>query len=237
MISKIKQIVNYVLDRILRYGFKRILIRPWKWYKRSDETEKFQHITEAVNYIRVAELPQVFFEFGCSSGRTFSAAILAARYLSMSLDAYAFDSFEGLPETKKSEDGYFQAGSFNTSLREFRQIVKKQTKVDLPDTNIVKGFYDMSLTKQLKTLLPNKVGFVHIDVDLYSSTVTVLEFIKDHLTDGTVILFDDWFCFPPGKNMGERRALSEFLEKYPEIQMEGWKNYSTFGKSFLVSKV
>jgi O-methyltransferase len=72
---------------------------------------------------------------------------------------------------------------------------------------------------------------------LYSSTVTVLDFIKKFLVSGTVILFDDWYCFPPGKEMGERRAFNEFLKKYPEIQVDEWKNYSTFGKSFLVRKV
>ena len=227
---KIKQaIIYYLLNPTLK--------KPQKWYRSSDETVKFQHILEAVNYVRVAELPKVFFEFGCSSGRTFSAAILAAKYLGMSMNAYAFDSFEGLPETNKSEDGYFQAGSYNTPLSDFKQIVKKQTKVDFPDTNIVKGFYNVSLTDQLSSSLPKKAGFIHIDVDLYSSTVTVLEFIKDHLTNGTVILFDDWFCFAPGKEMGERRALNEFLKKYPEIELEEWKNYSTFGKSFFVKKV
>ena len=85
--------------------------------------------------------------------------------------------------------------------------------------------------------LPKSVGFVHIDVDLYSSTVTVLDFIKKFLVPGTVILFDDWYCFAPGREMGERKALSEFLKKYSEIELEEWKNYSTFGKSFLVKKV
>lgn len=35
----------------------------------------------------------------------------------------------------------------------------------------------------------------------------------------------------------KRKALNEFLKKYPEIELEEWKNYSIFGKSFLVKKV
>ena len=70
---KIKQImINYFLKPELR--------QPGQWYKLSDERDKFQHISEAVNYMRVAEMPNVFFEFGCSSGRTFSAVLLAAKY-------------------------------------------------------------------------------------------------------------------------------------------------------------
>ena len=35
---------------------------------------------------------------------------------------------------------------------------------------------------------------------------------------------------PFGGSAGD--ALNEFLKKYPEIELEEWKNYSTFGKSF-----
>lgn len=227
--------MTYNIKEAIYYMLNPILLKPRQWYLKSDETDKFQHIMEAVHYVRIAELPPVFFEFGCHSGRTFSAALLAAKYFRMPLDAYAFDSFEGLPETKKEEDGIFRAGSYCTGVSEFRKIVKKRTKVDLPEKNIIKGFYDQSLTKMLENGLPRQVGFVHIDVDLYSSTVAVLEFIKDHLANGTVVLFDDWYCFPPGKEMGEKKALKEFLKKYPQIQFSEWKNYSGFGKSFFVS--
>jgi O-methyltransferase len=222
---------QFIIYRILNTK----LLKPKAWYLKSDELDKYQHISEAVNYLRVAELPAVFFEFGCSSGRTYSAALLAAKYFHLPLDAYAFDSFEGLPETNKVEDGIFKAGSFSTSLSKFKKIVKKRTKVELGEDRTIVGFYENSLTVDLKRSLPNEVGFVHIDVDLYSSTVTVLEFIKDILIDGTVILFDDWYCFPPGNDMGEKKALGEFAEKYPQYKFDEWKNYSGFGKSFFVS--
>jgi O-methyltransferase len=210
------------------------LVGPRERYKKSDELDKFQHILEAVNYVRVAELPANYFEFGCHSGRTFSAALGAAKYLNMKFDAYAFDSFEGLPKTSKSVDGIFREGSFSTSLQDFREIVRKQTKVDLTERQCIKGFYEDSLTEDLHEQLPKKIGMLHIDVDLYSSTKVLLEFVKEHLVNGTVVLFDDWFCFPPGKNMGEKKALEEFLVKYPQFQFSEWKNYSTFGKSFFV---
>lgn len=228
--SKIKQFIYYnVLNKKLKL--------PRNWYTETDEKFKFTHVLEAVNYVKVAELPNVFFEFGCHSGRTYSAALLASKFLNFELENYAFDSFEGLPETSKEEDGYFSSGTFNTKKEDFVKIVKNKTGILLQDDQLVEGYYDKSLNNKLKERLPKSVGFVHIDVDLYSSTVTVLEFIKTFLVSGTVILFDDWYCFPPGKEMGERKALNEFLKKYPEIQLEEWKNYSTFGKSFLVKKV
>lgn len=213
------------------------LKEPRNWYVESDEVNKYQHILEAVNYVRVAELPPVFFEFGCHSARTFTATILSADYLGIDLDCFAFDSFEGLPDTKKSEDGYFQSGTFCTGVEQFRHIVSDKTGKALDDRQMIKGFYEHSLTPSLKSRLPQEVGFIHIDVDLYSSTVTVLDFVKDFLVTGTVVLFDDWYCFPPGKKMGEKRALLEFCEKNSHIRFEPWKNYSTFGKSFFVDIV
>jgi len=206
-------------------------------YRRTDEDFKFIHILEAMNYARVAELPAVYFEFGCHSGRTFSAAVRAARYLKMqNARFFAFDSFQGLPETKAEEDGYFQSGTFATGVDEFVRLVRGMSGLELARENIVPGFYDKSLTPALQSRMP-KVGVVHIDVDLYSSTVEVLKFVKPMLTVGTALLFDDWYCFPPGADKGEARALREFLEANPSFAVEEWKAYSTFGKSFFVTRL
>tara|TARA_B100000519_G_scaffold203428_1_gene226695 strand:+ start:861 stop:1607 length:747 start_codon:yes stop_codon:yes gene_type:complete len=211
-----------------------------KDYHISDEQIKYVHLMECVNYVRVNSpmgVPQVFFEFGCHSGRTFSAIVNAARYLDMQkAEFYAFDSFEGLPDTKVKEDGIFKTGEFSTSESDFKKIVKQKTNLELDNNHIVKGFYSESLTKKLQSRMP-KVGMVHIDVDLYSSTMDILEFIKPLMVVGTILIFDDWYCFPPGLNKGEMRAVKEFTEMNPDFRLEEWKAYSTFGKSFFVSSL
>jgi len=213
--------------------FERYKLNPYTNYRFSDEKIKFVHLLEAVNYLRVAGLPNVYFEFGCHSARTFSSVVRAADYLKLdNFQCFAFDSFEGLPPTNK-EDGYFQGGTFCTSKDDFISLVKSYSGYSLDDNNIIEGFYDSSLTKSLQGRMPN-VGMVHIDVDLYSSTALVLEFLRPLMIEGTVILFDDWYCFPPGSLKGESGALQEFCERYPGFKVEEWKSYSTFGKSFFV---
>jgi O-methyltransferase len=222
--------------RYLRYRLGQLRPRgAAAWYRDSDETDKFRHILEAVNYVRVAQLPPTFFEFGCHSGRTFAAGLEAATHLGVSLDAYAFDSFQGLPETTREDDGIFETGSFATSRQEFERIIAHRTGVRLREDQVIEGYYEDSLTPELARRLPEKVGMVHIDVDLYSSTRTLLAFVRPFLANGTVLLFDDWFCFPPGREMGERRAASEFLAEHPTIKLIEWKAYSTFGMSFFVA--
>jgi len=208
----------------------------------TDEHLKFVHILEAINYVKVAGvegdvLPPTYFEFGCHSGRTFSAAVNAASFLGINkAEFFAFDSFEGLPKTDLKEDGYFQTGTFCTGRDEFIEIVRKKTGFTLSDSHIVQGFYCDSLTPELQAKMP-KSGVVHIDVDLYSSTVDVLRFLKPLLVQGTLLLFDDWYCFPAGTLMGERRALTEFLIENSGFAVEPWKAYSTFGQSFFVSSI
>ena len=224
--------------RILYFStFNRPLYRAHQDYKLTDERLKYAHIVEAVNYARIAELPSVFFEFGCHSARTFSAAARATKYLGIkNAQLFAFDSFQGLPETSKQEDGVFEKGTFNTAIEEFTSLVKKKSGLKLDNTNIIPGYYSESLTSDLQQRLP-KVGVVHIDVDLYSSTVDVLNFLKPLMVEGTVLLFDDWYCFSPGSNKGERRALEEFCTNNPSFEFEAWKPYSTFGKSFFVVRI
>jgi O-methyltransferase len=215
-----------------RYAFS-----AWKNYILSDEVNKFQHITEAINYLRIAgaggRLPQTYFEFGCHSGRTFSTAVNAVNYLQMKeFQFHAFDSFEGLPETS-DEDGYFEAGTFDTSESDFISIVKRRTGHFIGSEFVHKGFYSDSLTADLQSRLP-KVGVVHVDVDLYSSTIELFEFIKPLLCDGSLVLFDDWYCFPRGVEGGEGLAMEHFLERNTDIELVPWKAYSTFGQSFFI---
>ena len=158
-----------VIARCLLFFLSPRKFSSWRLWNRSDEADKYQHILEGLNYLRVAgdknRLPSTFFEFGCHSGRTFSTAINAARFLKMeNVEFHAFDSFEGLPDTDES-DGYFERGTFNTSESDFIRIVKRRTGLALEHEFVHKGFYADSLTQSLQQHLP-RVGMVHVDVDL-----------------------------------------------------------------------
>ena len=226
---------NSVINSTYYKLFKPHQLSAYKDYKFSDEKLKFMHLMEAVNYCRVALMPFTYFEFGCHSARTFSAVINAAKYFKMeNMQFFAFDSFQGLPTTDVNEDGVFQTGEFATPINEFLSKVKFRTGLKLNPQNIIEGYYSDSLTEDVQKRMP-KVGMVHIDVDLYSSTKEVLNFIKPLLVVGTVILFDDYYCFPPDSQHGEMKALIEFCEENPDFKVKEWKSYSTFGQSFFVA--
>ena len=216
--------------------FKKHQFQSLQNYKYSDERLKFIHLLEAVNYCKVALMPQAYFEFGCHSARTFSSVINSASYLKMDkMEFYAFDSFEGLPSVDSEQDGIFKTGEFATSLTDFKSKVLDKTGYKIAERFLIKGFYSDSLTSEVQKRMP-KVGGVHIDVDLYSSAIEVLNFLKPLLVVGTVILFDDYYCFPPDSKHGEMKALQVFSRNNPNFQFKEWKSYSTFGQSFFVSQ-
>ena len=75
-----------------------------------------------------------------------------------------------------------------------------------------------------------KAAIIHIDCDLYSSTKSVLKFVEPLLVDGTILIFDDWFCFRGNPNLGEQKAFTEWAGtladwNFVEYQKEGpWRN-------------
>src|SRR3954471_2230466 len=126
------------------------MLAAWRDYIYTDENLKFVHILECMNYLKISGsggvVPPVYFEFGCHSGRTFSAAVRAARFLGLEkAEFFAFDSFEGLPPTDVKEDGAFITGTFATSRADFVRIVERDGGLKLDDQHVTQGFYNNSL--------------------------------------------------------------------------------------------
>lgn len=180
-----------------------------------------------------------YLEFGVYQGRAFIEAYNLAKELGYDdMHFYAFDSFEGLPEVRGQDAKYkhFHKGQYSCSEEEFISIIEA-AGLDLNRTTTIKGFFDDSLTNELRLeLLIKRAAIVWIDCDIYESTVPVLDFITDIITSGTFIAFDDWFSFGADPYAGEIRATREWLEKNKDITLEHYKDFGTSGRIFLVQK-
>lgn len=161
-----------------------------------------------------------YLEFGCHNGNTMRMAWRNSRYL-FDWDFIAFDSFEGFPEISGIDQQEIWApGKCATAEEDFRRIVRS-AGMPAKKLTTVKGFYDRSLTPELAARLqPKKAVVCYIDCDLYHSTVPVLDFIREFLQVGTIIVFDDWNCYWGDPERGERKAWTEFLERHPKLNFE-----------------
>jgi O-methyltransferase len=161
-----------------------------------------------------------YFEFGCHGARTMRLAYDAFHSL-FDWSYVAFDSFAGLPEIGDADrHPGWRRGALSTSEEDFVRAVVGH---GMPREKLltVPGFYRQSLTPELRDrLLPARAAVIFVDCDLYESTVPALEFALPFLTRGTVLVFDDWFCFCGDPERGERRAFREFRERHPRLRFE-----------------
>jgi O-methyltransferase len=151
---------------------------------------------------------------------------------------FAFDSFQGLPEPNgvDKETNSFATGKYTCTENSFHENLVK-AGVPLCKVVIIAGWFEETCTEEtIKKFAMKKASIIHVDCDLYASARTALEFVKPLLTDGTIIIFDDWYCFRGNPNLGEQRAFNEWKATmtdwiFTEYQKEGpWRN------SFIASK-
>ncbi len=145
----------------------------------------------------------LFLEFGVYNG----ASINILSKLKPDKVFHGFDTFTGLPEDWDMGHKKIRAGSF--SLERLPEVEK----------NVIlhKGLFDKSITEWMKKY-KEKISFINIDCDLYSSTKTVLEKLNSQIVKNTIIRFDDLLPSPlrpyPNWQQGEWRALSEWVEQF-----------------------
>jgi len=196
-----------------------------RWIEREynhfrDQSRKSVFLSIAVFCFHNQPLNGWYFEFGSHTARTMRAAWDAFHVL-YDWKYAAFDSFEGLPDLEEIDRmPIWLKGALKTSEEDFIRTVVKH---GLPREKLVtvKGFYDQSLNEEVKKrFLPERATVLYVDCDLYQSTVPVLEFAKDFFQRGTVLVFDDWFCFHGDSQRGQRRAFAEFRERYPSLRFE-----------------
>ena len=78
------------------------------------------------------------------------------------------------------------------------------------------------------------IALGYVDCDLYSSTVSVLEFLEPRLKHGMVLAFDDYYCWTDTDVSGERAALDEFAADHPEWNFHRYMAIDWAGVAFVV---
>ncbi len=151
----------------------------------------FEKHPELVRYaLEQADKPGLTLEFGVGRGKSM-------RWIAPRVEGtvHGFDSFEGIQEHWNGNP----IGSF---------AQKKLPKVP-GNVEFHVGYFDATLPAFLAAH-PEPVAFLHVDSDLYSSTVTVFDALGDRLQPGAVILFDEYYNFHRWQQH-EFRAFQEFV--------------------------
>ncbi len=156
---------------------------------------------------RAAGRPGAFAELGVYRGG--SARIIGAAKGAAPL--HLFDTFAGMPATNRATDGNFREGDFaDGTLERVRAYLAGCDNVVFHP-----GFFPASAAG----LGPDAAvfQFVHLDVDLYQSTLDGLRFFYPRLAPGGVLISHD---YNDPTVPGVRRAFTDFMRDKPERLVE-----------------
>lgn len=132
----------------------------------------------------------LFLEFGVGRGKSMRWIASAVKDT-----VHGFDSFDGIQEHWNGNP----IGSFAQ-----KQLPK------VPD-NVVfhKGYFNKTLPGFLESHA-GPIAFLHVDCDLYSSTVSIFGELGHRLQPGSIILFDEYYNFHRWQQH-EFKAFQEFV--------------------------
>ena len=178
-----------------------------------------------------------FYEFGAFSGYTSKLIAMRMKLFEFNdASLHVFDSFEGLPEVSgdasssyEVSKGIWSKGAMGALPKGIHQYIQKELAKILSHehVDVVKGFFEQTVTKHFREKACKKARLVHVDCDLYTSSKCALTalFENDLVQDGTVFIFDDWMTSLGNPNLGQRKAVAEILKDYPSWSLEFYINY------------
>ena len=144
-----------------------------------DYSKRFELYKHVIDTAKISNQPINYLEFGVCGGTSFKWWIEANNNTNSKF--YGFDTFEGLPEKWGM---LYKKGDMAAGIPE------------IIDTRVewVKGLFQDTLNNFIKThdLNSNKIKVIHLDADLFSSTLFVLASLAPYLKKGDILLFDEF---------------------------------------------
>jgi O-methyltransferase len=176
-----------------KQGMLNDFYRPVRKY--SDRVKLYEYVSDKEN---LQDQKIVYLEFGVFQGSSFKWWMSKNRNPGSRF--FGFDTFEGLPESW----GTYGRGDM---------------KAVFPDINdergeLIKGLFQTSLYQFLHThSIDEGRRVIHMDADLFSSTLFVLTTIASHLEKNDIILFDE-FNVPNHEFFAFKIFTESFYKKF-----------------------
>jgi hypothetical protein len=141
-----------------------------------DYLKRFQLYQYIVDKMNLKNESFDYLEFGVSRGHSFKWWV--ENCLNRQNRFYGFDTFEGLPESW----GVFNKGDMNANIP------------DISDSRVefIKGLFQDTLQDFLSRRDINRRKVIHMDADLFSSTLFVLTTLAPVLKKDDILIFDEF---------------------------------------------
>jgi O-methyltransferase len=186
-----KTIAKKILTTVVRNPSRRVeylndYLRFTKWCREHPTPHAFTTRDEMFRFINrdvVRDEPVDYLEFGVYKGE--SIEFWVSLNQAPESRFYGFDSFEGLPEEWFSLTRTVEKGAFDTR--------GEVPNIDDPRIRFIKGYFQNVLDGFLADFTPRHRMVIHIDADLYSSTLFILTSMNRFFVPGTILIFDEFY--------------------------------------------
>ena len=169
-------------------------------------------------YKKIIELPGDVLEFGVYKG-TSLMRLFAFRELfenQSSRRIIGFDAFGSFPKNLELEtdisfvERFEELGGEGISLEDLTYCLEQKR---YGNYELVPGDINITLPTWIQKNPQKRFSLIHIDVDVYEPTITVLRSAYEKLVPGGILMLDDW-----GTVEGETIAIEEFFKGDFKIQ-------------------
>lgn len=187
-------------------------------------TEAMLALLRAVEHVAQHRIPGAFVECGVYRGGNIELMIRALRRLGMAdRDIYAYDTFAGMPRPDEIDD-HGQGTELKTMWESHRSepdgdagsnwmrapldlVRERILSLGYPEDRLrfVKGLVEQTIPG----VIPDRIAILRLDTDFYASTKHELEHLYPRLSDGGVLIIDDYGAMP-----GCRIATDEYAAEH-----------------------
>ena len=181
-------------------------------------------LINSIKYVKNKKIDGDFVECGVWKGGNLIIFNNLNQKYGLKKKIFGFDTFTGMSEPTIYDDNFLNVNakkeweknkkandvnlSFNcySSLDEVKNnIVSLSSGKNLENINFIQGKVEDTLL--IKKNLPNKISILRLDTDWYESTKVELEILFPRLTNGGVLIIDDY-----GQWKGSRKAVDEYFQ-------------------------
>ena len=175
---------------------------------------KYAIIKKAFYLTAMDDLEGDYLEFGIFTGSSFVTAIRSYKqvkkwYGGKKARFFGYDSFTGFGKVEENDQHPFYIDSiFSVNEKKVRRYIQKKAG-KIPYT-LIKGYFEETLKgKSCKAHDIKKVRVAFIDCDMKAPAALALDYIREGLQEGSILILDDFFSYKGSKEKGaetKRRA-------------------------------
>lgn len=177
-------------------GYNDFYQETWDYSRRIKLYEAISHQE------KLLQQPIDYLEFGVAGGHSFRWWL--ERNKDPNSRFFGFDTFEGLPE----KWGAFEKGSMAYEM--------ESLNLNNPRASFYKGLFQETLIPFLDQYDSKNRKLIHLDADLFSSTLFTLSQLFRFLKEGDILLFDE-FAVPQHEFLAFKIFAESFYIKYEVI--------------------